>query len=528
MTYPPQIPVPPPAGGASAQPGGASKVPPPSPTGQAVPQPPPGAPGGLPQPDAVPRPAEPNPPTRRGATPRSGHTPTRLPSGSASSVAPSRFAPSEQRGSGDARPSARPAAPNTAPVAPGQFTPQFQSFVRSAPTMPGPGAAQYPTAAPRVAQVWVMPAPKKKPLPIVEAVLIGAGSAMMFLVVLGVFIGAGLENSAFLSLMSMIPLSVVTCFLLFVDRFEPEPWWTKVAAFLWGGGVAVFFAGMSNGVAEMIFSEVTNNAEAGDAFAVVVGAPLGEEFLKALGVGVIVMMRRNSISSPLDGFLYAGLSAMGFLVVEDLSYFVDSVNDGAFWQTFFVRVVMGVFGHVMYTSLTGWAIGWAVTRTPSPGIGFGAVLLGYLLGVTLHGVWNGSGYVVSSIEMWFVLYVVVQIPLFIGWLCFVAFSMKRERRDAAAGLMPYVKQGWIIPSEVQMVCDPSSRRAALAWASRGGPAAKKAMKQFIYALATVGLNQVVMNVRGPETKRIEATREIVQEATEQRAIFMRLTGVQGV
>ena len=54
------------------------------------------------------------------------------------------------------------------------------------------------------------------------------------------------------------------------------------------------------------------------------------------------------------------------------------------------------------------------------------------------------------------------------------------------------------------------------------------MKQFIYALATVGLNQVVMNVRGPETKRIEATREIVQEATEQRAIFMRLTGVQGV
>ena len=75
--------------------------------------------------------------------------------------------------------------------------------------------------------------------------------------------------------------------------------------------------------------------------------------------------------------------------------------------------------------------------------------------------------------------------------------MKRERRDAAAGLMPYVQQGWIIPSEVQMVCHPASRRTALNWAARGGPASKKAMKQFIYALATLGLDQVVMNVRGP-------------------------------
>ena len=86
--------------------------------------------------------------------------------------------------------------------------------------------------------------------------------------------------------------------------------------------------------------------------------------------------------------------------------------------------------------------------------------------------------------------------------------MKRERRDAAAGLMPYVQQGWIIPSEVQMVCDPASRRTALNWAARGGPASKKAMKQFIYALATLGLDQVVMNVRGPEPKRLEATRRL--------------------
>ena len=35
-----------------------------------------------------------------------------------------------------------------------------------------------------------------------------------------------------------------------------------------------------------------------------------------------------------------------------------------------------------------------------------------------------------------------------------------------------------------------------------------------------------MNVRGPEPKRLKATREATKEATEQRAIFMRLTGAR--
>lgn len=442
--------------------------------------------------------------------------PAQAPRGASNHFAPPVESPSAPRA---------PQAPSAAP-APGQFTPGFQSFVRSAPSMPGPGAAQYPQAAPQAAQVWVMPEPERTPLPVFEGVTIGAGAAMMLLGVLSAILIAGPVYGLFFAFMCLIPLGIVISFLLFVDRFEPEPWWTKIAAFLWGGGVAIFFAGMSNELAEMAFAAATDNPEAGDIFATVVAAPLGEEFLKALGVIVIVILRRNNISSPLDGLLYGGLSAAGFLVVEDFGYFVDAAVNGTFWNTFFLRVFMGVFGHVMYTSLTGWAIGWAVTRTKSIGLGCGAIALGYLLGVTLHGVWNGSGYIVPSMEAWYLLYAVLQLPLFIGWLCFVGFAMKRERRDAAAGLMPYVKQGWIIPSELQMVCDPAARRTALNWAVRGGPASKKAMKQFIYALATLGLDQVVMNVRGPEPKRLEAARAAAKEATEQRAIFMRLTGMR--
>ena len=406
-----------------------------------------------------------------------------------------------------------------------RFTSSFQSFVNSAPTMPGPRAAQYPQAAPQQVQSWAMPTSPKK-APVFEAVVIGVGAAMMLVGTSSFLFASGPFLGFFLAIMCLVPLVIILAFLQFVDRFEPEPWWTKIAALLWGGGVAVFFAGITNGLAGVAVASATGSGAAGSVFEGVVAAPLGEEFLKALGVLVIVMMRRHRISSPLDGLVYAGYSAAGFLVVEDFTYFVITFYNGVLAETFIMRVLLGVFGHVMYTSCTGWAIGWAVTRTRSIGAGIGVVTLGYLIAVTMHGLWNGSATISGSRGGFLVLYFIFQVPLFCGWLFFVARTMRRERRDIAAGLMPYVNQGWILPSEVQMVCDPGSRRNALAWVAGGGPAAKRAMKSFMNNLASVGLDQIVMNVRGPEKARIDETQSKIQEATAQRQTFQSLMGIR--
>mgnify|MGYP003086091127 FL=1 len=406
-----------------------------------------------------------------------------------------------------------------------RFTSSFQSFVNSAPAMPGPNAAQYPQAAPQQVQSWAMPtAPKKAP--VFEAVVIGVGAAMMLVGTSSFLFTSGPFLGFVLAIICLVPLVIILAFLQFVDRFEPEPWWTKIAALLWGGGVAVFFAGITNGLAGVAVASATGSGAAGSVFEGVVAAPLGEEFLKALGVLVIVMMRRHRISSPLDGLVYAGYSAAGFLVVEDFSYFVITFYNGILAETFIMRVLLGVFGHVMYTSCTGWAIGWAVTRTRSIGAGIGVVTLGYLIAVTMHGLWNGSATISGSRGGFLVLYFIFQVPLFCGWLFFVARTMRRERRDIAAGLMPYVNQGWILPSEVQMVCDPGSRRNALAWVAGGGPVAKRAMKSFMNNLASVGLDQIVMNVRGPEKARIDETQSKIQEATTQRQTFQSLMGIR--
>ena len=417
---------------------------------------------------------------------------------------------------------------STGGAAEGRFSPRFQAFVESGPSMPGPKTAQYPTLAPRTAQVWSVPKPKKKPLPIFESVVAGAGAALMLVGVLGFLQASGPIVTVFLAILCIVPLAIVVSVLLFIDRFEPEPLGMKLAALAWGGGVSIFFGIMGNEFVQYSVTEQTGDEVQGMIFSVVVGAPVVEELLKGLGVLVIVWARRTHISSAIDGLVYAGFAACGFLVVEDFTYFVRAVlTDGDLGQMFFQRVVMGVFGHVMYTSCMGWATGWAVTRARSAAAGCGAVALGWFTGMLLHATWNGTAVLSGGDdELFDTFYIFIHVPLFFLWFLFIALAMKRERRDAAAGLMPYVAQGWIVPSEIQMVCDPRLRRAALAWASNGGPLAKKAMKQFMYALATLGLHQVVMKNRGPEQARIEESRELAKEATSQRKIFMKLTGMR--
>ena len=52
------------------------------------------------------------------------------------------------------------------------------------------------------------------------------------------------------------------------------------------------------------------------------------------------------------------------------------------------------------------------------------------------------------------------------------------------------------------------------------------MKSFMNNLASLGLDQVIMNVRGPEPGRIEDTQQKVQEATTQRQTFQALMGIR--
>ncbi len=98
--------------------------------------------------------------------------------------------------------------------------------------------------------------------------------------------------------------------------------------------------------------------------------------------------------------------------------------------------------------------------------------MGWLVAVTLHGLWNLSA--VAGLRGFVSAYVVLQVPIFLAAVAFALWARRREGRLIGRHLVVYAETGWLTPAEVQMLASmPARRRArALARASRrggGGP-----------------------------------------------------------
>ena len=77
----------------------------------------------------------------------------------------------------------------------------------------------------------------------------------------------------------------------------------------------------------------------------------------------------------MDGFVYGAMVGLGFTVVEDVSYFINAVaavpgavdQSGPVLDTFLIRVVGGgLYGHVLFTGLTGTGFAYFVTQRAAP------------------------------------------------------------------------------------------------------------------------------------------------------------------
>ena len=107
-----------------------------------------------------------------------------------------------------------------------------------------------------------------------------------------------------------------------------------------------------------------------DAFSAVVQAPIVEEFAKGLGVFLIFLTARRAFDGPVDGVVYGALVGAGFAFTENIQYFAISFIEGGVVDvttTFFVRGILSPFAHVMFTSITGFALGLAARRGASAG-----------------------------------------------------------------------------------------------------------------------------------------------------------------
>jgi RsiW-degrading membrane proteinase PrsW (M82 family) len=197
----------------------------------------------------------------------------------------------------------------------------------------------------------------------------------------------------------LVLLYAIPVFLIVyrLDLFEREPAQLLLAALLWGGIIATTLAAEANGAWLSIMSKVAPldvTAQWGPA---IVG-PGVEETLKLMGVVTLFLIVPTEFDGVMDGFVYGALVGLGFTVVEDVSYFIHAsvavagAGDqvGPVVDTFLIRVVGGgLYGHVLFTGLTGIGFAYLVTRTREARakglLGFGACLVA---GVAAHATWN--------------------------------------------------------------------------------------------------------------------------------------------
>jgi RsiW-degrading membrane proteinase PrsW (M82 family) len=386
----------------------------------------------------------------------------------------------------------------------------------------GAAPAAGPPRPDSVAPVWQPPA-RRRSVPWFEVVLITAGVLGVAVLLAQYVLTGGVATTAQMTTVALVPLALVLAVLGHIDRWEPEPLWPRLVALAWGAGVAALAASIVNTAMLMNVAQVTGDYQGAMASVSVLVAPVVEETLKGAGVLALVLWRRSSVNSVLDGVIYAGYVGAGFAFVENIGYFLQASGSGSgvLGATVFLRGVLSPFVHPMATSFTGMALAWAVVGTRSRWSWTWIGPLGWAAAMGVHGLWNFLG--TQAGLSWFGWYLVVEVPLFAVWVTALLVASRREARRIARGLAPYVRTGWMLPAEVPMVVDRGGRRAARRWASTGGRDSARAMRTFQRDAACLGLDQMIMTAAGPQADRIDHDRTLLAELGEARGAFLRDT-----
>jgi RsiW-degrading membrane proteinase PrsW (M82 family) len=362
--------------------------------------------------------------------------------------------------------------------------------------------------------VWNQPPPRRRGALNVVLVIVAA------LVVAGVLLllSLSLGPSAFLlcGILALVPLGICLLGLRWIDRWDPEPRGALLFAFLWGAGTSVVVTLLlGTYVVDLLGNALTTTSP--EVIGPVLQAPLVEEFAKGLGVLVLVYTRRSHFDGPVDGIVYAGTVAAGFAFTENILYFGSAVMEsgtaGALVGVFILRGLFSPFAHVMFTSLLGFVLGYALSRGGGNARILGAFVLGLIPAMAGHMLWNGGTLVLFNDFLLF--YLVVQVPLFIAAVVSVVLLRRSERRLTEARLGDYARAGWFTPEEVHMLATRPGRSQALAWAASVG--AKPDMREFIRTGARIAFTRQRLLGGRHDADYAAQERALLEEATQRRA-----------
>ena len=285
------------------------------------------------------------------------------------------------------------------------------------------------------------------------------------------------------------PVMILICFWL--DRYEPEPARYRLAALGWGAVAAVALSFVSE---QILFGLPGTNQFVDTA----VAAPLIEESAKGLFLVAIVVFRRSQVHGLLDGIIYGALVGIGFAFVEDIVYYLGSLQSGQLGVTFILRGVMGPFAHPLFTAATGLGIGIAVSAR-RPAVRVLAPILGFAAAVVMHAIWNGSTF--WGANGFLTAYGAIMLPLLVVIVAVAIWARSREGKMLTAALHQVVQMGWIGPEEIRWIARLSDRMSARAYAKRvAGKPAAAALRAYQQTMIEIGFlhNRAVNGTAPPD------------------------------
>ena len=269
---------------------------------------------------------------------------------------------------------------------------------------------------------------------------------------------------------ALLPVPMLAFLVLQLDRYEKEPWQVLLAAFLWGAVVATFIAAISNDLIGAIVSLIVGN-ELGGLLTTSVVAPIVEETAKGTALLLLYVILRHEFDNVLDGIVYGSLVGIGFAMTENILYFGRIMQENGLiglGVLFYLRVMLGGFGHALYTGTTGAGIGYA-RETHRKWLIPIIVPFAYLLGIFQHAAWNflASSFVPSllpdDVNPLMLLFVVMPIttvvltgPGIIVLLVIARLACKRESGVIRVHLADEVPLGVLSQEEYERL--PSQRQ----------------------------------------------------------------------
>lgn len=371
--------------------------------------------------------------------------------------------------------------------------------------MPGtPVVHRWAPVPPRSRTTWVLE---------VVGIALGAVGALAMLTLIAQM--AGIAGTALAGALAFLPLVVVLLGIRWIDKWEPEPRLTLLAAFLWGAGVSTFVSLVFNSAFAAAAAQTSLSPFGQLVLATSVVAPVVEETVKGLGVLGIFLLRRRYFDGPVDGIVYAATVAAGFAFVENVLYFAQSPE--ALAGVFIGRAVMSPFAHAVFTAMTGIMLGIA-SRQRSRAAWVWLFPLGLACAMLLHALWNFSTLSGSYLSLYFLL----QVPMFVGLVALVSWLRSRESAVIRRRLGEYAAAGWLAAHEVTMVASFAERRRARTWAARYGRAPQMAQFQRL-ATDLAYARERAASGRVPPTAAAEQMHALEQLTRSRQAVYAGLT-----